>query len=183
MSRKDAGENGMSDGGKQARALHSAYQVFLRYGFKRTTMDDIAQDAGMSRPALYLLFKNKTEIFRALAKSICDRCILSAEAALKTKLKKPEKLRAILDLAMLDVMEELANSPHGDELMGVEYELAADIDTYWHKKICRVLAVAIGGTEATTRATLILDAINGMKKRGLKVDDIRLNIMSLLKLV
>ena len=38
-------------------------KVFLAYGFARTTMDDIARAADMSRPALYLLFKNKTDIY------------------------------------------------------------------------------------------------------------------------
>lgn len=173
----------MTDGSKRAKALESANAVFLRYGFKRTTMDDIARDAGMSRPALYLLFSNKTEVFRALAQLLCDRCIMSAEAALKAKLKKPEKLIAILDLALLDLMDDLARSPHGEELMGVEYEVAPDIDAYWHKNICRVLGEAIGGPEAQDRATLILDAIQGMKKRGLNVAQIRVAIMGLLKLV
>ena len=45
--------------------LHAAFNTFVSYGFKRTTMADIADAAGMSRPALYLLFKNKTDIFRA----------------------------------------------------------------------------------------------------------------------
>ncbi|MEO1613491.1 MAG: helix-turn-helix domain-containing protein, partial [Pseudomonadota bacterium] len=53
----------MSD--RRARILESAVGVFGRYGFKRCSMEDIAEAAGMSRPALYQHFKNKTEIFRA----------------------------------------------------------------------------------------------------------------------
>jgi AcrR family transcriptional regulator len=173
----------MTVGSKHARALASAYAVFLRYGFKRTTMDDIAREAEMSRPALYLLYKNKSEIFRALAQSLCDRSIAASETVLASKLKRQEKLLAILNAALLDVMEELARSPHGDELLGVEYEIAADIDAHWHKNICRVLGDAVGGTESKQRATLVLDAIQGMKKRKLNVADIRLAIMGLLKLV
>jgi AcrR family transcriptional regulator len=168
---------------KQSKVLKSAYDVFLRYGFRRTTMDDIAKDAGMSRPALYLVFKNKEEIFRALAQSVCDSGIAGAEALLKKKQAKPEKLLAILDVSLLNILETLSHSPHGSELMGVEDELAADIDEYWHENTCRVLAEAIGGSEAQLRAALVLDAVNGMKKRGVKIAGIRTAIMGLLKLV
>jgi AcrR family transcriptional regulator len=45
----------MSDD-KRTRILAAARSVFLRYGFKRVNMNDIADAAGVSRPALYLLF-------------------------------------------------------------------------------------------------------------------------------
>jgi AcrR family transcriptional regulator len=173
----------MTGGDKRAKALASAYDVFLRYGFRRTTMDDIAKEAGMSRPALYLLFKNKPEIFRALAQDVCVRCLSGAEAVLKTRLKKSDKLLAILDLGMLDVMEELARSPHGEELIGVEHEIAADIDTHWHKNLSGFLSHVIGGDEAHVRSVFILDAIQGMKQRGVTVADMRVTLKSMLSLV
>ena len=37
---------------KRARILDGAMKVFLAYGFSRTTMDDIARAADISRPAL-----------------------------------------------------------------------------------------------------------------------------------
>ncbi len=54
----------MSDD-KKNRILAAARSVFLSYGFKRVNMNDIAEAAGVSRPALYVLFKNKEEIFIA----------------------------------------------------------------------------------------------------------------------
>ena len=50
---------------KRERVADAALIVFQRYGFARTTMSDIAEAVGMSRPALYLLFPNKEEIFAA----------------------------------------------------------------------------------------------------------------------
>ena len=51
---------------KQQAILEAAWMAFSTYGFRKTSMDDIAKGAGMSRPALYLHFKNKDAIFRAL---------------------------------------------------------------------------------------------------------------------
>jgi AcrR family transcriptional regulator len=56
--------------GRRQRIMDGAMAVVLRYGFQRTTMDDVAKEAGISRPALYLLFKNKTEIYQALPKAL-----------------------------------------------------------------------------------------------------------------
>jgi AcrR family transcriptional regulator len=50
---------------KLGRAIAAAADVFLRYGYARTTMGDIAKAAGMSRPALYLLFPGKEQAFEA----------------------------------------------------------------------------------------------------------------------
>ena len=49
---------------KKSRILAAARDVFIRYGYKRVTMGDIAKAAGMSRPALYLVFQCKPEIFK-----------------------------------------------------------------------------------------------------------------------
>jgi AcrR family transcriptional regulator len=37
---------------KEERVIAGATEVFLRYGFARTTMGDIAERVGISRPAL-----------------------------------------------------------------------------------------------------------------------------------
>ena len=55
----------------------AAAAVFLRYGYARTTMADLATAAGLSRPTLYLLFPDKDEIFttviRRLNRQMLDR--------------------------------------------------------------------------------------------------------------
>ena len=47
---------------KRAQILDQAMDLVMRYGYSRVTMDDIARAAGMSRPALYQFFRNKTDI-------------------------------------------------------------------------------------------------------------------------
>jgi AcrR family transcriptional regulator len=60
----------MSSNPKQRHALDAATDVFCRYGFHRTTMGDIARQAGMSRPALYLLFPDKDAVFTAVVRQM-----------------------------------------------------------------------------------------------------------------
>jgi AcrR family transcriptional regulator len=50
---------------RQAHVLEAALTVFLRHGFKKTSMKDIAQAADISRQGIYLHFRDKDAIFRA----------------------------------------------------------------------------------------------------------------------
>ena len=52
---------------KKSRILNAGKGLFLRCDYKRVNMNDIAEAAGISRPALYLVFKNKEEIFKSAA--------------------------------------------------------------------------------------------------------------------
>jgi AcrR family transcriptional regulator len=56
------------DGSESARQTHvveTALTVFVRHGFRKTSIEDIAKAAGISRQGIYLHFKNKDEIFSA----------------------------------------------------------------------------------------------------------------------
>ena len=63
--------------------LAAAWAGFSAYGFRKTSMDDIARGAGMSRPALYLHFKNKEAIFRSLVESYYAEAAREVAAAPK----------------------------------------------------------------------------------------------------
>jgi AcrR family transcriptional regulator len=55
--------------------ITAATGVFLRYGYSRTTMADLALAAQLSRPALYLLFPGKDEIFDAVIRELNTRML------------------------------------------------------------------------------------------------------------
>ncbi len=67
---------------KEERVIAGAADVFLRYGFARTTMGDIAKRVGISRPSLYLLFANKEEVFAAVIRRLNDDQLAAIRAAL-----------------------------------------------------------------------------------------------------
>jgi AcrR family transcriptional regulator len=79
-------------GTKRQRVIVSATEVFCRYGFARTTMGDIAERCGISRPALYLLFPDKEAIFTAVIEHM-DREKL---AGIRAELERLKGLRARL---------------------------------------------------------------------------------------
>lgn len=51
---------------REERILDSAARLIVRYGFDKTTVSEIAEEAGISKGAIYLHFKSKEDLFVAL---------------------------------------------------------------------------------------------------------------------
>src|SRR4030088_2169376 len=68
--------------GSQQRAviLMAATATFLRYSFKKTSMDNVAQAAGRSRQGLYLYFETKDVLFREALQYLVSHMISTALA-------------------------------------------------------------------------------------------------------
>src|SRR4030088_3155816 len=60
--------------------LVAATAAFLRYGFKKTSMDDVARAAGVSRQGLYLYFDTKDLLFREALQHLVSHLISTAHA-------------------------------------------------------------------------------------------------------
>jgi AcrR family transcriptional regulator len=67
---------------RQCALLDAAAGVFARFGFRKTSMDDIARAASVSRQGLYLLFSNKEELFRRTLEYALKQQLSAATAAL-----------------------------------------------------------------------------------------------------
>ena len=167
---------------KRRRVLEGATKVFLAYGYNRTTMDDIARAAEMSRPALYLLFRNKSDIYRVLASGFFEESMALTREALGGGGAFAERMNAMVDKSMIALIETIMASPHGAEILGAKDSLAADLAKDWCTRISETVAEAIDteadqrgvdlagrGLSAQTLADLFCDAMEGMKSR---IDDI-----------
>ncbi|MFN8451677.1 MAG: helix-turn-helix domain-containing protein [Anaerolineae bacterium] len=51
---------------REQRILDAAAELIEHYGYDKTTVDDIAREAGVSKGAIYLHFKSKEALFEAL---------------------------------------------------------------------------------------------------------------------
>lgn len=51
---------------KRETILAAAFHIYQSQGFRRATVEDIAQKAGIAKGTIYLYFQNKEEIFQAL---------------------------------------------------------------------------------------------------------------------
>ena len=66
-----SGNRPKTDSEAKVRLCEAALKCIKRIGFEKTSMSDIAQEAGISRPTLYKHYKNKLEIFFAAIDWVC----------------------------------------------------------------------------------------------------------------
>ena len=67
---------------KRGAIFNAAYRQFSHYSFRKTSMEDIAQAAGISRALIYSDFQNKDDIFRNVSIQLHDQAERMALAGL-----------------------------------------------------------------------------------------------------
>jgi AcrR family transcriptional regulator len=82
IARGDTPDAGAADGGRRELVLAAALDTFARYGYQKTSMEDVARAAAISRPGLYLLFGSKQELFRAAVTQALDRSLAAVSEVL-----------------------------------------------------------------------------------------------------
>lgn len=161
---------------KRHRVLDTALEVFAQYGFRRTTMSDIASAAGISRPALYLMFENKEDLFRGVARSLQEQAIARASSALEDSASISQRVGTAVSAYEQTYYAPVAGSPHGQELTDINMSIAADLMREGRATLIRLLAEAMATAEADQAlsfetvglkpadfAELMLSSISGIK--------------------
>lgn len=157
----------MSDDERLSAILDAAYACFARHGV-RTTMDDIARRAGISRPAVYQYVRNKEDAFRRLAQRLFDQALLRARAAIGAPGPLADRLTAALEAKLGLTLEVWRDSPaHAAELLGDNARLSADLDAAYTAAMRELLAGAVAaarpGTDAVETAELLLALTRGLE--------------------
>ncbi|MDO8966971.1 MAG: TetR/AcrR family transcriptional regulator [Algoriphagus sp.] len=81
----------------EAKILEAAYRLFLQKGYRHTTMDDIAQDLGMSKKTLYKYYPGKLELLSASFEVLKTKMTAKVEAILDNRyISFPLKLKSTL---------------------------------------------------------------------------------------
>lgn len=72
----------VADTDRRIMVLDSAMVTFARFGYRKTSMEEVARAARISRPGLYFLFSSKETLFRAAVTQALNRDITAVEHVL-----------------------------------------------------------------------------------------------------
>jgi AcrR family transcriptional regulator len=75
-------EPSSTEDSRRALLLEAALGVFARFGYRKTSMDEVARAAKVSRQGLYLHFANKEDLFRATLRHTIESSLAGAKRAL-----------------------------------------------------------------------------------------------------
>lgn len=91
------------------RIMEAALELFARYGFKKTTVDDIARESGVGKGTVYLYFSSKEEIALEVMRDQ-NRQIHDKLRALASSKADPEnKLSSMLVLRVMERFDRIQN--------------------------------------------------------------------------
>ncbi len=133
-----------TDDDRCARILDAAFAKFSAYGVARTSMADLAEGAGMSRPALYQYYANKDEIFRAVLERVLTNAADRAIAALEGPGSFSEQLDGFLQRWFGDLVEQLHGTQHGAELVEAKAGHAKPVADAADARVRRALLDRVG---------------------------------------
>lgn len=130
----------MTNRDKHDRAVKAAAEQFLRYGFQRTTMADIAHASGFSRPALYLLLPGKEHAFEAAVLHLNDVLMAQIESTLESCTTMRDRLIAICDLWLVQVYGLKLGNPDAKDMDDLAFPVVRTVYARLQDRIAEILA-------------------------------------------
>jgi TetR/AcrR family transcriptional regulator of autoinduction and epiphytic fitness len=172
--------------------LAAARSVFLRYGYKRVSMNDISEAAGTSRSALYLDFKSKEEIFIAVVCDWVDETVAQIEREIAQSATPAAQLDVAFELWAVRPFEMTIASPEVKELVECSFDFAQPAMRRGYRRFEAVIAPVLAAQAEQTAATVTMDpermahvltsAVQGFKHAATSPAELRLLIADLLAL-
>ncbi|HYB11997.1 MAG TPA: helix-turn-helix domain-containing protein [Myxococcota bacterium] len=164
---------------KELLIVAAAFGRFARYGFRRTSLGDIAREAGISRPAVYLHFPNKQAIFRAAARVMHERALRAAASAALAPGGIEKRIAQILEAKLGSFFEIAHGSAHVGEILDENSRLCGDISEAARRRYLKILRGVIdaavrrgelrpaaAGLGTVAAAELIVDSAKGLETAG-----------------
>ncbi|WP_079152866.1 TetR/AcrR family transcriptional regulator [Streptomyces malaysiensis] len=170
--------------GRRDGIVRAAVGVFLRFGPRKTSMDDVARAADISRQGLYLHFKTKNALFRAVVAQMLDDLRGATWQALgRTDHTVEERLAGAFEAFHAVTVEIVDRETYAETLRAAQAFAAAPMNRLEHDLVTDVAALLTqsgranaweaAGLSATDVAQHLFDASAGAKYESASLDEYR----------
>jgi AcrR family transcriptional regulator len=161
---------------RRERLLAVARRVFAERGFEATTMDEIAREAGFTKPILYQFFPSKADLYHEVVAQTAARLLDSLTAAVdsvespRTKIEVAFRVYFDMVVTETDAFRLLFTRAHegetAAELRALEVGLVAFLEPYINIAIGddhrrQLAAGVVGIAEGAATAWIIQQAARG----------------------
>jgi TetR/AcrR family transcriptional regulator, transcriptional repressor of aconitase len=157
------------DAQRRAAILQAALECFLQFGYAKTSLDDIARRANISRPLIYRKFKNKDDIYTAVLEDLFERRYPRAEQVLTSPGSQRDKLLRVYEILLLEPWDELMGAPMAADLYEVCSRLFPQVEAKHvrmqlkltqaileNKELSEVFMLAVDGLQSDLPTTRVL---------------------------
>ncbi|MEM9592243.1 MAG: TetR/AcrR family transcriptional regulator [Pseudomonadota bacterium] len=152
--------------------IAAAIRCFVRFGARKTSMNDIAESAGVSRQTLYDLFGGKDELIRSSIRSLTEANLRAVRDRLSECTSLSEKLDAYFEETVIKSFELLQTAGDPEDLISGHNEAGRDEiarSHRLHEELVEQLlvpyaeALTENGQSASPFARFIVTVIMGLK--------------------
>lgn len=159
--------------------IAAALELFASAGFRRTSIEDLARHAGVSRPTVYAHFESKEDIFRTLVRDLHEQHLDAMEAAIESDGTLADRLYHSLVARFSGFIELASSSPFAAELLDEGSKICGDIIADARTRTLRLLRRLLedseerdeldldrSGLSVSAAAAVIYDCAEGAKEDG-----------------
>ncbi|NQU76632.1 MAG: TetR/AcrR family transcriptional regulator [Planctomycetes bacterium] len=104
------------DNDMRVKILDVASRLFLLYGYKNTTVNQIAVEVGIAKGSVYMYFDSKADIFGVASERVCREVLSAMAGAAASDKPVEEKLYRMSLEATLYIWDFCHQAPHSPEL-------------------------------------------------------------------
>lgn len=179
---------------RQAAILAAAVKVFFQFGYRKTSMDDVASEAGVSRQTLYLQFRHKDQLFRAALEYLTEQMLVAIRHLADNQSGTVEQtLMAVFEVLCGEALA-VSSQVNIAELLAVARSTEENIVSRFETEVLSVIAEILTRTDAAVHwgqhgigaqalAMHLLDTSAGIKSSTRSLSDYKQRMALAIKVI
>ncbi|GBF37293.1 TetR/AcrR family transcriptional regulator [Leptospira johnsonii] len=144
---------------RKKEILDAALDCFLQFGYSKTSMDDVAKQANLSRPLLYLKFKNKEDLFQGIFDYTLAGSYEEAEKVLYQNISPQQKLLRVCELILIEPWSKIEGRPKTAEFYETCSKLSPKSTQKYERQIIKFAERILGDKESAKVFFLALEGL------------------------
>ncbi|MGE5500183.1 MAG: TetR/AcrR family transcriptional regulator, partial [Syntrophothermus sp.] len=163
---------------REKQILQAARIIFGRFGFSKTTMEDISEEAEMGKASLYYYFPTKESLLEAVIKQEREEFMEKAEQILAQHKSQADKLKIYVE-KRIKLFEGLMNLGMLSYYSFIQkksvYQKQSDEFGGWEMKVVQKIiedgkasGEFLADTDSETTARLLIHILQGLRLRTVK---------------
>jgi AcrR family transcriptional regulator len=144
---------------RRAAILTAARACFLRFGYAKTSLADIAKEARLSRPLLYLQFRSKEDIFSGVFEELFAERYPAVERILAERGSVRVKLMRAYELLVLEPWDQLVGMPGAEDFFNACEAVCPEAEAEYTRRRLRYTAAILGRKDVAELFSLAVDGL------------------------
>ena len=148
-----------NDAERRRTILDAALSCFVQFGYAKTSLDDIAKRASLSRPLLYRKYRNKEDIFGAVYDDVFEARYPRADEVLAGRGSRRDKLFRICEILCVETWALVMDAPAAQEFYDACKQVVPELHAKHERKLLELTKEVLGSREVAEVFMLALDGL------------------------